>query len=318
MAIFALTFTYSQVIPEDLELGMIHYIKYGGATMLILFIVKVINMGLILHNAERLRAKCPQYKTPRIPPIRNVNSSVQIRLPTPPPEEDEDEVEEDPLKRPASDSVFTEQHKILQTVSEISEDIMEKRQLTASVSAPDLSIANSLDSSPESFYTPHKHSSDPPPLRPEISFQIASPSFNTTPTDNKSRDFSSRALSSGNVSSCNVSSRESSSRESTLLSGDSLSGMNESRDISSSPLSRGTSEQPRKSCGCHCKCSQESYTPRIPSSPNIAAPSPQNVESDTENKPPTYITESMRNIDFKEFNDHGLRKRTIDGVIVED
>lgn len=58
------------VIPE-LNLDLQTKVLYACALCAILFIVKTINMGLILHQAERLRQ--PVYSPPRVPPISNVN-----------------------------------------------------------------------------------------------------------------------------------------------------------------------------------------------------------------------------------------------------
>ena len=67
-----------EVIPDDLQYTWVEIAKYGTVTVFVMFIMKLINMGLIIRSAEQLKSERPIYTTPKVPPIRGVNSSVKL------------------------------------------------------------------------------------------------------------------------------------------------------------------------------------------------------------------------------------------------
>ncbi|XP_063688272.1 transmembrane anterior posterior transformation protein 1 homolog isoform X2 [Bolinopsis microptera] len=145
-----------EVIPDDLELETHEYLKYGAITIVTLFIVKIINMGLILRNAEQLRKERPIYSTPVIPPIRNVNSSV--KLPTFPPS-----TPTTPLLTPTDPLAASSLSTIDETATSSTTSSVELVTLTPSRSAPDLTSLEPPSPSNLSPSTPSPSNLSPSP-----------------------------------------------------------------------------------------------------------------------------------------------------------
>ena len=174
------------MIPDDLELETHEYLKYGAITIVTLFIVKIINMGLILRNAEQLRKERPVYSTPVIPPIRNVNSSV--KLPTFPPSTPITPLHlltpTDPL---AARSLST----IDETATTSTESSVELVTLTPSRSAPELTSLEPPSPSNLSPSTPSPSNFSP---SPEIFYR------NSSSTDDHTHSNHSRSSPESNTS----------------------------------------------------------------------------------------------------------------------
>ena len=277
-----------QVIPEDIELGVYDYLKYGGVTIIVLFILKLINMGLIIHNAERLRNKCAAYETPKVPPIRNVNSSVQLRVDVPPTEEEEerdkDNLEEDPLVRTVLVS------------GDLSNKDVPETSLTSSVSAPQL-ITEYPPDSPRNLEASTYHT----PERWQVSSQLSPASSTPSPTV----PFLISSSLETSPSKPSNSSPESMARDLDERSRDLLSQHEQSlasRDFQS------------RDSHCRCKCLETVYK-----NSTLITSSVLESPSGTENEPPKQRQDNARNVNFNDnFTGDGVRKRTVDGALVED